>query len=60
MGCLSTNSEMGRSGAKPLDDKDAQKSQESNGTGMKIIGQQIKKLVTKESWGSRSRRACAT
>ena len=42
---------MGRSGAKPLDNKDAQKSQESNRTGMKIIRKQTKKLLTKESWG---------
>ena len=42
-----TNSKSGRRSTKPQDDKDAQKTWETNGTGMKLIGQQIKKLLIK-------------
>ena len=42
-----TNSKSGRRSTKPQDDKDAQKTWETNETGMKLIGQQIKKLLIK-------------
>jgi len=44
---VGTNSKSGRRGTKPQDDKDAQKTWETNGTGMKLIGQQIEKLFMK-------------
>jgi len=40
---VGTNSKSGRRSTKSPDDKDAQKTWETNGTGMKLIGQQIKK-----------------
>ena len=46
-GGVGTNSKSGRRSTKPQDDKDAQKTWETNGTGMKLIGQQIKKLLIK-------------